>query len=210
EQYAVQFEGRRGIFLSGTRCFLLQDIGYRQRHCLPHERIRSCRHFIKDQTESVDIGTSILWLVLQLLWSHIRHSLNKKTGHCLHRDGFREVFLLLGHRPDTMAFCQTKIENLDSRTRMAVCYQHNVFGLDVPMDYALGMCHVEGVGDLNAQIEHRFDLLWLASNLVPEGLAFKQFHGDECPPIDLVNLMDRANVRVIERRGRLRLPLKTA
>jgi hypothetical protein len=65
------------------------------------------------------------------------------------------------------------------------------------MDDALRMCRVESVGNLDAQIEHRFDLQRLASDPVPECVPLQQFRGNEGSPIGLVNLVDRADVRVV-------------
>ena len=72
------------------------------------------------------------------------------------------------------------------------------------------MCRVESIGNLDAQIEHRFDLQRLATDPVPERLPLQQFHGDEGSPIGLVNLVDRADVRVVQRGRSLGLPLETA
>src|SRR6266852_1170930 len=69
---------------------------------------------------------------------------------------------------------------------------------------------VESLGNLDAQIEHRFDLQRLASDPVPERLSLQQFHGDEGSPVGLVNLVDRADVRVVQGGRSLGLPLKTA
>src|SRR4029077_2004626 len=78
------------------------------------------------------------------------------------------------------------------------------------MDDALRMCRVESVGNLDAQIEHRFDLQRLGSDLVPERLPLQQFHGDEAASVGLVNLVDSADVRVVQRGRSLGLPLETA
>jgi hypothetical protein len=91
-------------------------------------------------------------------------------------------------------FCQPKIENL----RLTSIRDEDVRGLDVPMDDALGVCRVESIGNLDAQIEHRFDLQRLATYHVPKRLPLQQFHGDEGSPIGLVDLVDRADVRVIQ------------
>ncbi len=45
---------------------------------------------------------------------------------------------------------------------------------------------------------------------MPERLPLQQFHGDEGSPIGLVNLVDRADVRVVQRGRSLGLPLETA
>src|SRR4029077_3952984 len=83
-------------------------------------------------------------------------------------------------------------------------------GLDVPMDDALRMCRVESVGNLDAQIEHRVDLQRLPRNPVPACLPLQQFHCNKGSPIGLVNLVDRADVRVVQRRRSLGLSLETA
>jgi hypothetical protein len=72
------------------------------------------------------------------------------------------------------------------------------------------MCRVESIGNLDAQIEHRFDLQRLATDAVPERLPLQQLHGDEGSPIGLVDFVDSADVRVVQRGRSLRLPLKTA
>ena len=72
------------------------------------------------------------------------------------------------------------------------------------------MCRIESIGNLDAQIEHRLDLQRLASDPVPERLPLQQFHGDEGSPIGLVNFVDRADVRVVQRGRSLGFPLETA
>ncbi len=49
----------------------------------------------------------------------------------------------------------------------------------------------------------------LASDPVPKRLAFQELHGDESSPIGLVNLVDGANVRMIEGRSSFGFALKT-
>ena len=72
------------------------------------------------------------------------------------------------------------------------------------------MCSVESIGDLDAQIEHRFDLQRLASDPVPERLTLQQFHGDEGSSIGLVDFVDGADVRMVQRRRGFGFPLETA
>src|SRR6266849_893586 len=72
------------------------------------------------------------------------------------------------------------------------------------------MGSVQGIGDLDSQIEHRLDLQRLATDPAPEGLPLQQFHGDEGSSLGLVNLVDGADVRMIQCRGSLGFALKTA
>ncbi len=101
---------------------------------------------------------------------------------------------------------EAKIENLGVAARG----NENVRRFDVAMDDALRVCGVERVGNLDAQIEHCFDLQRLARDAVPECLSLQQFHGDEGSPIGLVDLVDRADVRVVQRGHGFGFPLKAA
>ncbi len=101
-------------------------------------------------------------------------------------------------QPEVENLCLTSIRDEDVR------------GLDVPVDDSFRVCGIERVGDLDAQIEHRFDLQRLASDPVPERLPLQQFHGDEGSPIGLVDLVDRADVRVVQGGRSFGLPLETA
>ena len=71
------------------------------------------------------------------------------------------------------------------------------------------MCGVERVGDLDAQIEHSFNFQRFARDPVPKRLSLQQFHSDEGAPIGIVNLVDRADVRVVQGGCSLGLPLET-
>src|ERR1700675_3217687 len=102
-------------------------------------------------------------------------------------------------------FRETEVENL----RLTSIRHEDVRGLDVPMDYSLRVCGIEGIGELDAQIEHRCDLQRLASDPMPKRLPVEQFHGDEGSPIGIINFVDRADVRVVQRGRSLGFPLKT-
>jgi len=73
--------------------------------------------------------------------------------------------------------------------------------LDVSVDDALAVCSVQGVGDLDAEIKDDFDLHRLARDHVPEGLPLQILHDNEGPPVVLTNLVDCADVRVVQCRG---------
>ena len=69
---------------------------------------------------------------------------------------------------------------------------------------------IKCIGDLDAQIEHGFDLQRLATDPMPECLSLQQLHGDERSPIGLIDFVDRADVRMVQRRRSLGLPLESA
>src|SRR5438309_9843842 len=76
------------------------------------------------------------------------------------------------------------------------------------MDAASSVSGIERIGNLNAQIEHRLDLQRFSSYLVLEGFPFEVLHGDEGPSFIFPNVVNRADIRVIECRGSTSLPLK--
>src|SRR4051794_9265170 len=78
------------------------------------------------------------------------------------------------------------------------------------MDNALRMSGLQRISDLDAQIEHRLDLQRLASDPVAQSLSLQQFHGDEGSPLELVGLVNGADVGMVEGGSSLGLPLEAA
>src|SRR5262249_4778505 len=72
------------------------------------------------------------------------------------------------------------------------------------------MSSVERVANLDAQLQYCFDLQWLASDHVPEDLPLQQFHRYECFPVGFINLVNRADVRVVQRGRSFGLPREAA
>jgi hypothetical protein len=75
----------------------------------------------------------------------------------------------------------------------------NVGGFYVAMDDSIAMSCVERVCDLDTQVQQLIKLRQIAFNAMLEGLALEQFHGNKMFPLGLVNLIDGADVRMIER-----------
>ena len=116
---------------------------------------------------------------------------------------FESAIALAGYQSDLR---QSEIQNLG----VSALGDEDVGGLDVAVDDALRMRGVERVGDLDAQIEHRFDLQRLARDAVPQRLPLQKLHRDEGLPSDLVNFVDRADVRVVQSGRSLGLALEAA
>ena len=64
------------------------------------------------------------------------------------------------------------------------------------------------LGHLHTQLQHLLHGQRLASNVLPQRLALQQFHDDELLALLLVNLVDGADVGVIQSRGRAGLALE--
>ena len=81
------------------------------------------------------------------------------------------------------------------------------------MQNALGMRGAKRVGDLDGQFEKDVGRERSAAQLVLERAAFEPLHDDELLAVgfrSFSNVMNRADVRMVQRRGRLRFALKTA
>src|SRR6476660_1126508 len=166
---------------------------------------RSGTHLVQHRPEREQVGASIAFLPSNLLGRHIGNCAQRRTGtgqvllradgRVAHSNAFR-LERNLG---------QPEIENL----RLPAS-SHDVRGLDVTVNDSFRMRGIESVSDLDTQIEHRLGLQLLAIYYVAEGLTLQQFHRDEGSPIGLVNLVDRADVRVVQRGRSLGFPLETA
>jgi len=76
------------------------------------------------------------------------------------------------------------------------------------MDNSFGMRGGKGVRDLRAKIGDLLRGQPLALQTVLESLPFEQLHHQEGAPFILANIVERANMRMIERGGGTRFPQK--
>ena len=84
----------------------------------------------------------------------------------------------------------------------------NICGLDVAVDDAPQVSGREGIRNFYAYIQDSFDSKGLAADQMLQRLAFQQLHDDKWPAIEFSNIMNGANIRVIQRRGRPGFALK--
>src|ERR1700756_3881850 len=70
------------------------------------------------------------------------------------------------------------------------------------------MRRIQRVRDLNSQIQHALHRQRSSADQVLQRLPVQKLHGDERLPLVFANLVDRADVGMVERRGGLRLALE--
>ena len=93
-----------------------------------------------------------------------------------------------------------RLANPKSRIFGLVAAGHeNVGRFDVAVDDSLGMGGVESVGDLGAEIEQLLRLHRLIVDSVLKGFAFQQLHGNEVAPAVFGNLVNGADIGVVQR-----------
>ena len=98
---------------------------------------------------------------------------------------------------------EAEVQKLDARFR-----QHDVPGLQVPMDDAVPVSRLESFGDLDSELQ---DLIRRERTLLQpfrEALPFEQLHDEEVDAVLAADVMERADVRVGERGDRPGFPLE--
>jgi len=85
----------------------------------------------------------------------------------------------------------------------------NIGGLDIAVDDAFGMRGVERIGNLNRQAEQNIRLDRPSGNAMLQRYPVQKLHGDERLPILLPNVINRADVGMIECGRGLSFTLKT-
>ena len=84
----------------------------------------------------------------------------------------------------------------------------DVGGLEVAVDDALRVGRLEGVRDLDPEVEERAELERPLPDPLRERLPLEQLHGDEVLPLVLLDRVDRADAGVVEGRGGAGLALE--
>src|SRR5271157_574602 len=92
---------------------------------------------------------------------------------------------------------QAEVENLGVS---ALGYE-NIGGLDVAMDDARVMGSVQRLGDVNGQRQQRFRFQRTAADAMLQRHSIEKFHGNERSTVLLVNVVDGADVGMVQRRG---------
>jgi hypothetical protein len=95
-------------------------------------------------------------------------------------------------------FCVTAFDNED------------IGGLDVTVNDAFSMGGIEGVGNLDGDIQQTLQFHRPAGDCIFESLALKTFHGDEGFTIFFADVMDGADVGMVQRRGSFGFAAKAA
>src|SRR5579863_2647014 len=103
-------------------------------------------------------------------------------------------------------FGEAEIENFG----VAAFGHEDVCGLDIAVNDAFGVGGVEGVRDFDSQVEEQVQLHGTASDEVLQSLAFEALHGDEGASVFFADVVDGADVGMVESGGGLGLATKTA
>jgi hypothetical protein len=101
-------------------------------------------------------------------------------------------------------FCEAEVENFC----VAAAGDEDVGRFYVAVNDAGGVGGVESVGDLNADIEKLIEIDGTIADQMLERLAVEEFHGDEGAAFGFADVVDGADVGVVEGGGGLGFALK--
>ena len=91
---------------------------------------------------------------------------------------------------------------------MSTLGDEDVRGLYIPMNDPRRMRRIERVGDLNGKRQEQIGFKWTSGDAVLQHHAIQKLHGDERLPILLADVIDRADIGVVQRGRSLGFALK--
>ena len=92
---------------------------------------------------------------------------------------------------------------------MAAFGDEDIRGLDVAVNDVFGVGGIERVGDFDGEGEEFFDVHGAAVDAVLERLPIEKFHGDKGVAVLLADIVDGADVGMVQGGGGLRFPLES-
>jgi len=197
---AFEFSGEIGIEAdSGGGC-AVENAFENDARGVAAERQRAGGHFIEDGAKREKVSARVEFLAGDLLGGHVSNGAESgaRAGEMFRHveSGGGDVFGSFGIAED---FGEAEVEHL--------CYasasNKDIAGFDVAMDDAFGVSGVEGVSDFNGQRQQSLHGHGTTGDLVLQRHALKELHGDEGVAVLLANVVDGANVGMIEGRGSL-------
>ena len=171
------------------------------------ERAPAREHLVQHQAERKDVGSGVERIAEGLLGRHIQHRahggarVGQDAGVLAFRPGYGARRLGRHRR-------QTEVEQL----RVAARRDEDVRRLHVAMDDAGAVRGAERVGDLHAHADNRLHRQRPGRQHFEQRQAAQQFHHDIRPVLGLrrlADVVDRADVRMIQPGERVRFALET-
>ncbi len=160
------------------------------------------RHLVEDRAEGELVGAEIDRPSGGLLRRHVagraHHGarLRRRSRRRLHDRRF------LRERLDELG--EAEVEDLD----VPVLRDHDVLGLQVPVDDARAVRLGEALGDLRGEVEELARRNGLRGDELAQRAPLDQLHRDVRRFAGCADVVDRQDVRVVQRRGRPRLLLE--
>ena len=166
------------------------------------ERLFPRSHLIQHHAEREDIRSRVQRLIPRLFRGHIHRGSRQHT-----HSGQRIFLRRTAVRRDVLVayqLGQAKVEDL----RAAVSSKEDIRRLDIAMNNAFGMRRDQRIRHLDRDLEQLLHLHGFAMQPLLQALPLQLLHDDEGVPVVIVDFVNRADVGMVQLRGRPRFPLK--
>ena len=168
----------------------------------PLERQLAGGHLVEHDAGGEQIAARVDLLAARLLRRHVRHGADGGADRRqLIRSADRGVRI---RAAGLVELGDAEIEHLDR----AASRHEQVRGLDVAMHDALRVSGVERIGQLRAELEHFVERQPAARDAILQRLPVEQLHHHELLAALRADVVEGADVRVIEARDHLRFALE--
>ena len=197
--------GSIALMRARRRRIAIEDAVEHHRGGVAGKTLAAGGHLVEHHAEREQIGARIDFVAARLLRRHVGDGADRGAGHA------REVFGRAASRaarrvPARAAVLRRQLREAEvEHLHRAAAGQEDVRRLDVAMQDAFGVRGVERVGDLRRDVEHLPQIERPPRQLAIERLAVEQLHREIQLALVLVEAVDRADVRMIERRRGARL-----
>ena len=164
------------------------------------ERQPPGRHLVQHDAERPDVAARVRALAKE----HFRRNVGQRSRE---HSGLHHIDRLRRAIDDAAAGAarQPEVEDLGA----AGPADGDVGGLQIAMDHAALVCVAQRRGDLLAVANGGLGGEAILRDQFGEGSPFDELHRDERAPADLADLVDRADVRMIQMRSRARFRQQT-
>ena len=202
----VHLRGQVRVHAARRRRAAIEDPLEDDRRRIARECRVSGRHLVEHDAEREQVGSRVERLSTRLLGRHVGDRPDRRAGRRerLVRDlgrpkrGFGDLAGLVASL-DRLG--EAEVQDLG----LPALRHEYVGGLDVPVHDSLGVCGLQRVGDLHREPQKLAGGQGPPVDVLLQRLAFQQLGRDEEPAVDLVDVVDGADVRVVQCRGRPRL-----
>ena len=173
---------------------LVQDIVEDQRGGRTCKRFRASRQLVQNCAEREDVAARVDHFAARLLRRHVRDRADCRVAR---GQAARDSRGIVGDE-----LREPEIEDL----QVSELRHEEIRRLQIAMDDARFVRRGESVGEFDREIEKSFVV---EAEAVAQRVALEELHYEEWLAVDFVDLVDRADVRMIERRRRAGLALQT-
>ena len=203
---AVELSGQRRIGLADRRGLAVEDRVEDDGRGVARERQHPRRRLVEDRPQGEEVRSPVGELPARLLRRHVRHRAQRRARARelvrLHRSGRLGVPRRRG--AGVLDLREAEVEDLGLPARD----DEDVGRLQVAVHDPLRVRRLQRVRDLDPEVQQRPEVERPPPDPVREGFPLEQLHGDEVLPLVVVDLVDRADSRVIEGGGSAGLALE--